>query len=136
MIFVMDEQDINIKSLLSSINEEAVPFGFENKVLEKINREVASRESRKETLQNLIIAVLAAALFSGALLLINYYYFNIDISFNFNVSGIADSVKDVTELFKLKESLLWIGIGANIAILLLCERIISEWLNKRERDRG
>ncbi|MDD2491078.1 MAG: hypothetical protein PHV12_02660 [Bacteroidales bacterium] len=132
----MDEQDINIKSLLSSINEEAVPFGFENKVLEKINREVASRESRKETLQNLIIAVLAAALFSGALLLINYYYFNIDISFNFNVSGIADSVKDVTELFKLKESLLWIGIGANIAILLLCERIISEWLNKRERDRG
>ncbi|MDD3273805.1 MAG: hypothetical protein PHV46_07140 [Bacteroidales bacterium] len=130
----MDEQDINIKSLISPINDETVPFGFENKVLEKIKREVALRESRKETIQNLLIVVLAAALFSGALLLINYYYFNISISFSFNVLDITESIKGVTELFKSKESLIWIGIGANIAILLLCERIISERLNKKVTD--
>lgn len=132
----MDNQDLNIKSVLSSICDYTVPFGFDKKVFDKIQKEAAARESRRETLRNYITLIIIALIFSGALLLINFYYFNIDLTFKADFSIFAEKIRSTSEIFTSSDSLLWIGIGTNIALLLLCERIVSDRLNKRHTEKS
>jgi len=132
----MDNQDLNIGSILSAIKDETVPFGFERKVFEKIQKEAAARESRRETLRNYIILIIFTVIFSGALLIINHYYLKIDFTFKPDFSFFAEKFRSLSGLFTSSESLLWIGIGTNIALLLLCERIISDRLSKRDTQKS
>lgn len=136
MICAMDEQDINIKNLLSQIDDESVPFGFETKVFDKIEKRAIQIESRRETIKNIVIAMVTAAALFASLFCINQYFFKIDFSSNINFSFFTKALNSISSVFKTEGSFTWIILGANIAILLICERVISEKISKKRSDKN
>ena len=44
----MDECDIKIKSILDRINNDSVPYGFEEKVMRKIAMEAVRKREKRE----------------------------------------------------------------------------------------
>ena len=136
MICAMDEQDINIKNLLSQIDDQSVPFGFETKVFDKIEKRSIQLESTRETIKNIVITLFTAAALIASLFCINHYFFKIDISSVFNLSIFSNTYNSISSVLKTDGSFTWIILGSNIAILLICERVISEKLSKRKSDKN
>lgn len=134
----MDNQDKIIKNILSAFDDESVPLGFDSKIFDKIKYESSIRESRRETLHNYIMLIIIATVFTGALLILNHYFFRINLNFNLNIdiSAFSRWIQDASALLVSGESLIWVGIGTNIALLLLCERIISEKIRKKEAEKS
>ncbi|MGE0092891.1 MAG: hypothetical protein AB7S40_10140 [Bacteroidales bacterium] len=117
----MDEKDMIIKELLTSFEESKVPFGFENRVMDKIRKEALERESRRETIRNIAIALLVGIMFLAALFVMNTLFFQSSQIVNFMYS-----LGNLLEILKSGEALIWILVGANLTILVICERLISK----------
>jgi hypothetical protein len=132
----MDEQDINIREILSQRYDESVPFGFDEKIMRKIEKKRTIIESRHETFRNIFITLLLALLFSAALLIINHFYFRINLALDINISfsRMAETFEKLSGILKSEVSFTWIIIGVNIAILLGVERILSNRLKWRENN--
>ncbi len=121
MNYVMDEKDMIIKELLTSFEESKVPFGFENRVMDKIRKEAIERESRRETIRNIAIALLVGIMFLAALFVMNTLFFQSSQIVNFMYS-----LGNLLEILKSGEALIWILVGTNLTILVICERLISK----------
>ena len=130
----MDEQDINIKNLLSRIDDQSVPFGFDTKVFDKIEERTIQLESRRETIKNIGITMIAAAALFAALFCVNHYFFKIDFSSGIYFSFFSKIFNSISSVFKTEGSFTWMIIGTNIAILLICERVISEKISRKRSD--
>ena len=120
----MDEKDMIIKELLTSMEESKVPFGFESRVMDKIRIEALERESRRENIRNIAIAFLVGILFLAALFVMNTIFFQ-----SSQIGNYLDSVANLVSLLKSGEALIWVLVGINLAILVICERFFSRLLN-------
>lgn len=120
----MDEKDVIIKELLTSIEESEIPFGFESRVMDKIRREALERESRRETIRNIAIALFVGILFLAALFVMNTIFFQ-----SSQIGNYLDSVDNLISILKSGEALIWVLVGINLAILVICERFFSRLLN-------
>jgi membrane-associated PAP2 superfamily phosphatase len=129
----MDESDIKIKSILDRINNESVPYGFEEKVMRKIALEVVRRRERRENAIQILIAIFLVLLFFAIMIYLNMNFFKLDLSdyrvdipqFDFKMRGIS------LTSFLNNDSVKWILIGINIALLLIIERVVSWKLDKK-----
>lgn len=130
----MDEMDKMLKDAFSGMDNGSVPFGFSDKIGKKIAAEAVKRADREELVKNILLAVLFAVLFLTALLLLNKYYFGID---SVRISGIISEMPDfgskMRNLFGSGESILWMVIGMNVALLLLAERIMSHRISSKDK---
>jgi len=123
----MDERDLEINKLLNGLSDERVPFGFEEIVTRKIEAEIKKRRERRETISQIIIAAFMAVLFISILLFLNYRFFKIDIhSFKIDAPSFNKDLFSATKsVFAHDYTIRWVLIGANAAILLIIERIVS-----------
>jgi len=129
----MDECDIKIKSILERINNESVPYGFEEKVMRKIALEAVRRRERRENAIQILIALFLVLLFFAIMIYLNLNFFKLDLSdyrvdipqFEFKMRGIS------LTSFLNNDSVKWILIGINIALLLIIERVVSWKLDKK-----
>ncbi len=129
----MDECDIKIKSFLDRINNESVPYGFEEKVMRKIALEAVRRRERRENAIQILIALFLVLLFFAIMIYLNLNFFKLDLSdyrvdipqFEFKMRGIS------LTSFLNNDSVKWILIGINIALLLIIERVVSWKLDKK-----
>lgn len=126
----MDEQDKIFKTLLSDFIDESVPYGFENKVEMMIEQRKKVRESRRENLLNVVLVTAITALFAIVLYLIGKYYFQADIQL------LVDSLIKMGNTLKSNDSLLWILLGVNTALLLIIERVVSLKIEKRNEEKS
>jgi RNA polymerase sigma-70 factor (ECF subfamily) len=125
-----DEQDKIFKTLLSDFIDESVPYGFENKVEMMIEQRKKVRESRRENLLNVALVTAITALFAIVLYLIGKYYFQTDIQL------LVDSLIKMGNTLKSNDSLLWILLGVNTALLLIIERVVSLKIEKRNEEKS
>lgn len=126
----MDEQDKIFKTLLSDFIDESVPYGFENKVEMMIEQRKKVRESRRENFLNIALVTAITALFSIVLYLIGKYYFQTDIQL------LVDSLMRMGNTLKSNDSLLWVFLGINTALLLIIERVVSFKIEKRNEEKS
>ena len=133
----MDENDKNIKELFAGLSDESVPFNFEDKIQRKIENKLAKRKEIRELGFQISIAAVAALVISAVFYYLNIKYFNIDLSNikYLTASGVSLSGK-VKSMFTGNDSLLWIIIGLNVVLLIFAERIISEKLSQKEKEKG
>jgi hypothetical protein len=120
----MDEKDLIIKELLTSMEESKVPFGFESRVMDKIRIEALERESKRETILNIAIAFLVGLFFIVIMLLLNKLFFE-----SSHLSNYMDSMGKMISVFKSGDSLIWVLVGINLSILVICERLLSKKMN-------
>jgi len=129
----MDECDMKIKSILERIDNESVPYGFEEKVMRKIALEAVRRRERRENAIQILIALFLVLLFFAIMIYLNLNFFKLDLSdyrvdipqFDFKMRGIS------LTSFLNNDSVKWILIGINIALLLIVERVVSWKLDKK-----
>jgi len=131
----MDEMDKLLKDAFSGMNDSSVPFGFADKIGKKIDAAAVKKADREELAKNIMLAVLFALLFMAALFFLNKYFFRID---SVRLSGIISEMPDfgskMKSLFGSGESVLWMVIGMNVALLLLAERILARKLSSRDKS--
>lgn len=133
----MDEMDKLLKDAFSGMDDSSVPFGFAEKIGKKIDAAAVKKADREELARNIMLAILFALLFMTALFFLNKYFFGID---SVKISGIIPEMPDfggkMKTLFGSGDSVLWIVIGMNVALLLLAERILARKLSAREKERS
>lgn len=131
----MDEMDKLLKDAFSGMDDSSVPFGFAEKIGKKIDAAAVKKADREELVRNILLAVLFAVLFMTALFFLNKYFFGID---SVRISGIISEMPDFSgkmkNLFGSGESVLWMVIGMNVALLLLAERILARKLSSRDKN--
>ena len=129
----MDACDIKIKSILDRINNDSVPYGFEEKVMRKIAMEAVRRGERRENIGQILIASVLVLLFIAIMIYLNINYFKLDFSnYRIDVPQIDFKMRDISLTYFLNnDSVKWILIGINIALLLIIERVVSWKLDKR-----
>lgn len=129
----MDECDIKIKSILDKINNESVPYGFEEKVMRKITMEAVRRRERRENVSQILIAFFLVLLFIAIMAYLNLNFFKLDFSdYKIDIPKFDLKIKDSSlASFLNSTSLKWILIAINTALLLIIERVISWKLDKK-----
>lgn len=127
----MDEKDLIIKKLLSSHEESKTPFGFEGKVMDKIQRKIIEKESRIETARNITITFIVGIIFLIALLILNKFFFQSQ-----QLTTYISTLTTLFKSFKSQDSLPWILTGINLAILIISERLISNHFHRKSASNG
>ncbi|MDD3033758.1 MAG: hypothetical protein PHT25_04095 [Bacteroidales bacterium] len=129
----MDESDIKIKSILDKINNESVPYGFEDKVMRKIALEGVRRRERRENVGQILIALFFILLFIAIMIYLNLKFFKMDLSdYRIEIPKFDFKMRDISlTSFLNNDSVKWILIGINIALLLIIERVVSWKLDKK-----